>query len=248
MDALALLKRIRNEGHTKVTAPPSRAASHQPPPPNMSEASVKHWTLMTLPLDLVLYAREIVTPGYETNILAWGAAMTLSNSWTALRHRRLLSLTRDSWPTWLHQLAVQLTDAGIFPATQLPNHALINHYEPGEGILAHTDGPGYAPVTATISFGSPALMHFSERRNDTNTPIAEVLLEPRSLLVFKSKAYTHMLHAIDEVTVERVGDTATCINADLAEISEGSEVRRHTFRISVTFRHALPSTTLPVSA
>ncbi|KAI9672830.1 MAG: hypothetical protein M1831_000266 [Alyxoria varia] len=44
-----------------------------------------------------------------------------------------------------------------------PNHILINHYRPGEGIHPHEDGPAYAPVTATVSLGSHAVLDVYEK-------------------------------------------------------------------------------------
>ena len=33
------------------------------------------------------------------------------------------------------------------------NHVLVNEYQPGQGIMAHTDGPAYSTVVATITTG-----------------------------------------------------------------------------------------------
>ena len=45
-----------------------------------------------------------------------------------------------------------------------PNHILINHYKPGEGIHPHEDGPAYAPVTATVSLGAHTVLDVYEKR------------------------------------------------------------------------------------
>ena len=43
------------------------------------------------------------------------------------------------------------------------NHILINEYLPGQGIMAHTDGPAYSPVVATISTGSGQILNIRKK-------------------------------------------------------------------------------------
>ena len=45
------------------------------------------------------------------------------------------------------------------------NHVLINEYKPGQGIMAHTDGPAYYPVVATISTGGGQLLNIRTKEN-----------------------------------------------------------------------------------
>jgi alkylated DNA repair protein alkB homolog 6 len=123
----------------------------------------------------------------------------------------------------------------------IPNHLLINEYEPHQGIMAHTDGPAYAPRTATISLGCGAvLLQFTPTTaaggddNDDCRPEQEtfqvVLQGHGSLVLFEDAAYSSLQHSIMEhCTVEHAD--ATCRNAD-----EGATVRRD-YRISITIRH-----------
>ncbi len=89
---------------------------------------------------------------------------------------------------------------------ELPNHVLINEYQPGQGILAHEDGPlvrlccdfwygsvarslmsaaQYTPHFAIISLSSSLLLHFYSKRTDAAPParLFSLLLQPGSLLV-----------------------------------------------------------------
>ena len=49
-----------------------------------------------------------------------------------------------------------------------PNHALVNCYSPGEGIMPHEDGPLYHPAAAIVSLGSWAVLRFYSKRSDDN--------------------------------------------------------------------------------
>lgn len=50
---------------------------------------------------------------------------------------------------------------------------LVNEYLPGQGIMAHSDGPLFHPVICTLSCGSHTLLEFYEKdgveRNDVQT-------------------------------------------------------------------------------
>jgi len=72
-----------------------------------------------------------------------------------------------SFPPPLQRLADALVAAGIFSPRDSPNHILINEYHPGQGIMAHTDGPAYMSLTATLSLGSDVLIQFTPRPNYT---------------------------------------------------------------------------------
>lgn len=87
-----------------------------------------------------------------------------NGKWTRLKHaRRNVALfdgtlpssssTEYGLPPILQRLSNTLVAIGAFPPSQPPNHVLINEYQPGEGIMPHTDGPAYESRTATISLG-----------------------------------------------------------------------------------------------
>ena len=55
------------------------------------------------------------------------------------------------------------------------NHCLVNEYQAGGGILAHTDGPAYEPMVAAVSLGSGVILQFESG--------TKLWLAPGSLLV-----------------------------------------------------------------
>lgn len=77
--------------------------------------------------------------------------------------RNVCMFQHDPLPPPLSILAQHLVSTGIFPSNQPPNHVLLNEYQPSQGILPHTDGPRYASRTATLSLGSPVVLHFTKR-------------------------------------------------------------------------------------
>lgn len=74
------------------------------------------------------------------------------------------------------------------------NHVLLNEYEPGGGILPHTDGPRYFPRVAILSCLSACRMKWRERAADGGGVVCTRWLERRSLVVFDGAEYTDLLH------------------------------------------------------
>ena len=123
------------------------------------------------------------------------------------------------------------------------NHALVNVYDDGCGILPHEDGPLYAPVVCIVSCGASRSMRFEpkrrresmtmtrdgdEGRDDDDSQASdatfEVCLPARSLLVFYGAAYTDYLHGIDDET--------SATRRDATSASRGP-------RVSLTLRRVL---------
>jgi 2OG-Fe(II) oxygenase superfamily len=71
----------------------------------------------------------------------------------------------SSLPPPLQEIADQLVSTGVFPRSAPPNHVLLNEYQPGQGILPHTDGPLYESRTATLSLSSSVVIEFTKRRS-----------------------------------------------------------------------------------
>ena len=135
-------------------------------------------------------------------------------------------------PPPLAALAAALVAAGVFPADAPPDHALLNDYAPGEGILPHTDGPAYQPRVATLSLGSAATLVFSAR-GPPPAPLLEVLLAQNSLVVFDGEAYERCLHGVPPRAADAVGELARCANAAVG----GAPLPRGR-RVSITLRRA----------
>ena len=69
-------------------------------------------------------------------------------------------------PPPLAEIARELVKRNVFPSSSScppPNHVLLNEYQPGQGILPHTDGPLYEQITATLSLGSDIVIEFTKR-------------------------------------------------------------------------------------
>ena len=66
-------------------------------------------------------------------------------------------------PPPLDEIARELVKRHIFPSSSPPNHVLLNEYQPGQGILPHTDGPLYHDRTATLSLNSDVVIEFTKR-------------------------------------------------------------------------------------
>jgi len=101
-------------------------------------------------------------------------------------------------PVWVQKLGDTINSFLI----QNPNftdhrpfdQAIINEYQPGQGISAHIDcEPCFGPVVATLSLGSTAEMQFDHvQNNDRKT----VLLEERSLAILTNETRYEWQHSI----------------------------------------------------
>eukprot|EP00808_Paulinella_micropora_P015915 g42963.t1 len=183
----------------------------------------------------VFYWPDWISQQEETRMLAlcWAAP---AHKWTQLKRRRLQNWggqvrlrpgselssqgvgrleEKEALPPYMQALGARLVSDGVFPKEKRPNHVLLNHYEPGQGIMAHKDGPLYHPVVAIVSLGGPALMRFYRQLANTRQEHGElfsVLLQPRSLLVFSEEAYRDLFHCIPELDVPCERVSKTCAN------------------------------------
>ncbi|KAL1805335.1 hypothetical protein DCAR_0831153 [Daucus carota subsp. sativus] len=212
---------------------------------------------------------------YQAPAFKW---KTLKNrrlqNWGGVVHEK--GLLAQELPPWLTNITQKIFDESrMFPSAI--NHVLINEYQPNQGIMPHQDGPAYFPVVAIVSLGSPVVMDFSPHLGLTNStnqsgngmedivsgtgapdrnlqktykPFS-VLLMPRSLLIFKDKAYSEYMHGIEDIPVQR-GDRVVNVGEFLKyhganqitgseDLCEGTDVdlnsiRRTTNRISLTCR------------
>ena len=145
-------------------------------------------------------------------------------------------------PEYQQSLGQRLVTEGVFTKETAPNHVLVNLYKPGQGIMAHRDGPAYHNTVAIVSLGAPCIMSFYPvGQNETEAPSAPrigLVLQPRSLLVFRGEAYDSYLHSIAETKREMVGGVGgPIVNAAEAGVSDGDMIVRHGPRISLTIRH-----------
>ena len=92
-------------------------------------------------------------------------------------------------PPWIELIARRIVSAGLF--SRMPVQALVNEYQPRQGISAHKDYEPFDEV-ASLSLASGCLMEFAK----PNTAEKSIWLEPRSLLVLTGEARHEWTHAI----------------------------------------------------
>ena len=126
-------------------------------------------------------------------------------------------------PEWLAQLSHMVREAASEEAKQLLDphqpfeQAIINEYEPKQGIAPHIDRDCFGPVVATVSLGSAVNMDFCcDFTGDEYTK----RLEPRSLVLLYGDARSKWQHGI----AKRKSDTWG-----------GQKIERER-RVSITFR------------
>ncbi len=163
-------------------------------------------------------------------------------------------------PPWSESVGDLLLHDRIFSPSTFPNNIRIHEYETGEGIAPHVDGPIYVPLVAIVSLASTSVMSFYPRQepydqpmehyNDTfkfdghiakQRPHMSVVLEPRSLLVFRDEAYSHYPHGISDKAVDSLDEQVSgpVVNRHLLDKKDITEVARK-YRVGVTVRNLLP--------
>jgi alkylated DNA repair dioxygenase AlkB len=94
-------------------------------------------------------------------------------------------------PPFVQPLAERLVIDGYF--AKQPDQAIVNEYEPGQGISHHVDCvPCFGETIASLSLGSRCEMEL--RRDGAGDQ--HLLLEPGSLLVLSGEARHDWSHAI----------------------------------------------------
>ncbi len=118
---------------------------------------------------------------------------------------------------WMVLLSRTMVFQGYFE--RRADQAIVNEYEPGQGINKHVDCvPCFNNSIASLSLLSPVVMEFTSRHTGE---IRELILEPRSLLLLNDEARYEWLHGIP------------------ARKKDGDVERSR--RISVTFRNVILS-------
>ncbi len=152
------------------------------------------------PIDSMRYFRGFLSPAEQESLTE---KVLSSKTWVQLKNRRLQQwggtpeekgMISSALPSWLESVSTKLLAQGC--VKERPNHVLINEYKPGEGILAHEDGPLYLPHFAIVSLAAPLLLEFYRKLDDerpqslAERKVCSVCLEPGSLLIISGAAYT----------------------------------------------------------
>lgn len=113
-------------------------------------------------------------------------------------------------PDWITPIAQKLPFK--------PDQAIVNEYEPGQGISAHIDCvPCFDDTIASLSLGSAAIMQFMHPKTGAKE---ELYLQERSLIVLRGPARYEWTHAIP---------------ARKSDMVNGFKIERSR-RLSLTFR------------
>ena len=126
-------------------------------------------------------------------------------------------------PDWLNDLAQRLySQTDCFD--RVPDQAIVNEYNPGQGIAMHIDRHCFGNTVATVSLGDTWQMDFRPLGAERSTTV-HMALEPGSALVLSGDARHRWLHGIAKRKRER--------------LQQGGW-RPRMRRVSVTFRTVLP--------
>lgn len=166
--------------------------------------------------DEVYFIPEAITPDFETflmqatqgsswrelstrDVQLWGRGLPPTSSATDMRE------PHEEAPAWLDSCLEYFSAlTGLGDAKGGVNHVLVNRYYPGQGVPHHTDGPRYANCAAILSLGAPIALSFRKRHEagdityeNSKEDIFQVLLEPRSVLMFRGDLYDNHMHGIE---------------------------------------------------
>ncbi|KAI9285261.1 hypothetical protein BC943DRAFT_380383 [Umbelopsis sp. AD052] len=125
-------------------------------------------------------------------------------------------------PDFVTPILDRIADQNLSPP---PNHLLVNEYEPGQGIMPHTDAPSiFGPAILSLSLLSACVMTFT---NVETGRTIDVLLPRRSMLVMTEEARYNYKHSISKDLIET--------------LSDGTTIERSR-RVSFTFRQIISFT------
>lgn len=166
----------------------------------------------------VYYIPEFISKEEEEALLS-EIDLAPKPKWEVLLNRRLMNyggvvgkkslFAVDDFPPLLRSLMSRVSEFLCRPL----NHALVNEYLPGQGIMAHTDGPAFLPVITTVTLGGHTVLDLYDPidANTGSSPTERrrggMLLERRSLVVITQSVYHNMLHGISEKTEDTVDDS-----------------------------------------
>ena len=97
----------------------------------------------------------------------------------------------DDLPEWAVEVAQRLWRDGLMP--HVSDQMVANEYQPGTGIFSHVDARVFDDTIVSVSLGSPCVMQFTEPDSGRQE---DLLVEPRSVLVFAGEARQKWKHGI----------------------------------------------------
>ncbi|CAA7259377.1 unnamed protein product [Cyclocybe aegerita] len=143
------------------------------------------------------------------------------------------------------------TYAILFPEKPtMARQAIINLYQPGEGITPHVDLLGrYGDGIIGVSFNSGSVMRFdkvvptepaAESEKSEHRTRLDLYLPERSIVILSEEARYHWTHGIEKKTRDFVSlSTVDGDSIDASGLEKGAWIERGV-RMSITFRWLLP--------
>jgi len=104
--------------------------------------------------------------------------------------RRNVSEKIGEIPDWCNFILDMLKENKLI--SKIPNQLIINEYNPGQGISAHSDAKVFDDNIVSISLGSVYVMKF--KKGDITK---EIVLEPKSAIVLSGDSRYKWTHSID---------------------------------------------------
>ena len=163
------------------------------------------------PLPGLRYQDDYISPDEEAALIAfidrqpWSLELLRRRQWYGWAYDDKLFGRADEYapqpfPQAFASLAQRLHADGHLDG--VPDRALVNEYEPGQGIGAHKDRDAeHIAAVAIVSLGSGVIMDFTRLGHATRAHY----LRPRSLVTMRGDARHHWLHGIVARKSDRVG-------------------------------------------
>lgn len=130
------------------------------------------------------------------------------------------SLYLGELPNWCKVIYQKMIDEKII--NFIPDQAIINEYEVGQGISSHIDcEPCFGDTIISLSLGSSCIMNFEKELNSKNK--IGVFVQPRTLLVMKNESRYNWYHGIPQRKTDKFN----------------KEIIKRERRISITFRKVI---------
>lgn len=123
-------------------------------------------------------------------------------------------------PQWLTEIALKIYDAKYI--NFIPDQAIINEYECGQGIAPHIDcEPCFGDTIISLSLGSSCVMNFEQEPHSKDK--VKLFLEPRTLLAMKKESRFNWYHSIPQRKSDKFN----------------GETTKRERRVSITFRKVI---------
>ena len=205
------------------------------------------------------YISNFISKELESELMDIICNKLPNKQWVDMDHGRLICFdeNKTKLPLFAKEICDKAKNANIpFAEKKDPNYIIINEYEVGQGIFPHKDGKLYDPLVAIISLNDIISLNFYKNKPFSNKgfihnnqqfgdkPLYQIILEPRSCVIFTDKMYNDLFHCIHESNYDLILDS--CLNLDIVngnnkklKYKVGDKLLRTKTRYSLSVRHVL---------